>query len=99
MIFYLGKSTTPYVVVVWGDRCGREVPHFDSRPISISDSREGMSPQGLFGPPPFCRGPTDRPAAELTLLFGGGYQDDFFMPIKEPRDANPRKTIREMRKN
>jgi hypothetical protein len=33
------------------------------------------------------------------LWFGDCYQDDFFMPIKEPRDANPRKTIREIRKN
>lgn len=31
------------------------------------------------------------------LFFGGCYQDDFFMP--GPRDANPRKRIREIRKN
>nr|GMD87873.1 hypothetical protein CKAN_02781000 [Ipomoea batatas] len=53
----------------------------------------------LFGPEPAGNGPTYlacRPAAELTLvlLVWWCYQDDFFMPIKGPRDANPRKTIR-----
>jgi hypothetical protein len=52
VIFYLSKSTTLYFVYVWGDRCGREVPHFDSRPVSISDPRVGMTPLGLFGPEP-----------------------------------------------
>ena len=52
VIFYLSKSTTLYEVYVWGDRCGREVPHFDSRPVSISDPRVGMTPLGLFGPEP-----------------------------------------------
>lgn len=54
VIFYLSKTknTTLYVVYVWGDRCGREVPHFDSRPVSISDPRVGMTPLGLFGPEP-----------------------------------------------
>ena len=28
VIFSLSKSTTLYVVYVWGDRCGREVPHY-----------------------------------------------------------------------
>lgn len=28
-----------------------------------------------------------------------GYQHDLFMPIKEPLEANSRKTIREMRNN
>lgn len=37
----------------------------------------------------------DRGKKEVCL----GYQDAFFMPIKAPRDANPRKTIREIRKN
>lgn len=44
VIFSLSKSTTLYVVDLWGDRCGREVPHFDSRPVSISDPRVGMTP-------------------------------------------------------
>lgn len=44
VIFSLSKSTTLYVVYVWGDRCGREVPHFDSCPVSISDPRVGMTP-------------------------------------------------------
>ena len=57
VIFYLSKSTTLYVVYVWGDRCGREVPHFDSRPVSISDPRVGMTPLGLFGPEPDGNGP------------------------------------------
>lgn len=35
----------------------------------------------------------------LFYWFGGCYQDDFFMPIKGPRDANPRKRIREIWKN
>lgn len=46
VIFYLSNSTTLYVVYVWGDRCGGEVPHFDSRPVSISDPRVGMTPLG-----------------------------------------------------
>ena len=57
MIFYLSKSITLYVVYVWGGRCGREVPHFDSRPVSISDPRVGMTPLGLFGPEPDGNGP------------------------------------------
>ena len=44
VIFSLSKSTTLYVVYVWGDRCGREVPHFDSCTVSISDPRVGMTP-------------------------------------------------------
>lgn len=85
VIFYLSDEycTTLYVVYVWGDRCGREVPHFDSRPVSISDPRVVMTPLGL---------------CSIGLVVAC-YQDDFFMPIKGPRDANPRKTIREMRKN
>lgn len=38
-------------------------------------------------------------SSPLFYWFGGCYQDDFFMPIKEPRDANPQKTRREIRKN
>ena len=72
VIFYLSKSTTLYEVYVWGDRCGREVPHFDSRPVSISDPRVGITPLGLFGPaPPDGNGPTTiacGPAAELTFV-------------------------------
>jgi hypothetical protein len=73
VIFYLSDEycTTLYVVYVWGDRCGREVPHFDSRPVSISDPRVGMTPLGLFGPEPDGNGPTTlacRPVAELTLV-------------------------------
>lgn len=72
VIFYLSKSTTLYEVYVWGDRCGREVvPHFDSRPVSISDPRVGMTPLGLFGPEPDGNGPTTLacgPAAELTFV-------------------------------
>lgn len=59
------------VVYVWGDRCGREVPHFDSRLVSISDPRVGMTPLGLFGPEPDGNGPTTLacgPAAELTFV-------------------------------
>lgn len=37
--------------------------------------------------------------SQANLCSTARYQDDFFMPIKEPRDANPRKTIREMRNN
>lgn len=52
----------------WGDRCGREVPHFDSRPVSISDPRvDSVS----FGPEPDGNGPETLacgPAAELTFV-------------------------------
>lgn len=63
---------------------------------------QGITQLGLFGPKPAGNGPTYlacRLTAELTLFFLGCYQDDFFMPIKGPRDANPRKTIREILKN
>ncbi|CAA6669419.1 unnamed protein product [Spirodela intermedia] len=57
-----------YVVYVWGDRCGREVLHFDSRHVSISD----RSPLDLFfwsgadgnGPTTLACGP----AATFVLL-------------------------------
>lgn len=71
LLSFQEHCTTLYVVYVWGDRCGREVPHFDSRPVSISDPRVGMTPLGLFGPEPDGNGPTTLacgPAAELTFV-------------------------------
>ncbi|ERM98834.1 hypothetical protein AMTR_s00093p00169580 [Amborella trichopoda] len=95
VILSLPKSITPYVVAVWGDRCGREVPQFNSHPVSISDPRSRITRLGLF----FVRsqqvagnGPTYLVSSRshiCSIGLVGGYQDDFFMPIKGPRDANP----------
>jgi hypothetical protein len=68
VIFSLSKSTTLYVVYVWGDRCGREVPHFDSCPVSISESWDDSV---SFGREPDGNGPTTLAcglAAELTFV-------------------------------
>ena len=35
----------------------------------------------------------------MFYWFGGCYQDDFFVPVKGPRDANPQIMIQEIRKN
>jgi hypothetical protein len=43
-LVYCSGDLTLYVVYVWGDRCGREVAHFDSRPVSIVETRVGITP-------------------------------------------------------
>lgn len=95
VILYLSKSTTLLeVYVLFG---GEPI---DSRAVIISDARVGITLLGLFGQEPYGNVPTTLacvPASELEPLLC--YQEDLLMPIKEPRDANPRKTIREMRKN
>lgn len=45
------------------------------------------------------QGPAQKQTREEKTGLFVGYRDAFFMPIKAPRDANPRKTIREIRKN
>ena len=57
---------------------------------------------GLFGPEPAGNGPTYLaygPAAELTLVLLIFWLLPRLFLYAGPRDANPRKTIREIRKN